>query len=394
MKKAFIIIGAFAILLSAYLVIAKRPVALEVETAVIEKGDIVVAVDAMGTVVSSGEYAAAAPSAGIVDEVYVKNGQTVRKGDVLFSLRSTDLDIQIEEALGEYMAVKDRAGTSEVFSGSTGSLSMIDKKTKAALALAQNSGYDYEDFNNLVSQLRLNPDALENTLPVNSFTAADVSVAASGMDADTIELSTAQKKLNTLEKKKEDLKVKSRIAGKVLSCGIKAGDGIVAGAGAMVIGDDKHVSIDAYVFEREMGKISIGQKAQVTHPSDPGLYTTGQINEINSMIEPFASEQGMINAGRVNIEMPAHFTAVPGQSVDVALITNETKSVPVLSLDAFTSDDEVFILQGGKVHKRKVKTGLRDDFFAEITEGLALGDEVVIAPPKELRDGMEVVAID
>ena len=61
-------------------------------------------------------------------------------------------------------------------------------------------------------------------------------------------------------------------------------------------------------------------------------------------------------------------------------------------------DEVVFVLQpDGKVKRVKVKTGIQDINYIEVTEGLKPGDEVITAPynliSKTLKDGMKVQVV-
>jgi hypothetical protein len=61
-------------------------------------------------------------------------------------------------------------------------------------------------------------------------------------------------------------------------------------------------------------------------------------------------------------------------------------------------EEVVFVLQpDGTVKKTKVKTGVQDINYIEITEGLKEGDEVVVAPyhliSKTLKNGTRVKVV-
>jgi HlyD family secretion protein len=60
-----------------------------------------------------------------------------------------------------------------------------------------------------------------------------------------------------------------------------------------------------------------------------------------------------------------------------------------------TKENEVvFVFENGKAKQRKVKTGIQDDMYIEIREGLKEGDEVISGPyrvvSKTLKDDMTV----
>jgi HlyD family secretion protein len=58
----------------------------------------------------------------------------------------------------------------------------------------------------------------------------------------------------------------------------------------------------------------------------------------------------------------------------------------------------VFLYKDGKACLVKVKTGIQDNNFIEVTEGVKEGDEVIAAPysaiAKQLKDGLNVNKVD
>ena len=60
-------------------------------------------------------------------------------------------------------------------------------------------------------------------------------------------------------------------------------------------------------------------------------------------------------------------------------------------------DEVVFVVSGNEVKMVKVKTGIQDNNYIEIKEGLKSGEEVVASPytavSKELKNGSKVVVV-
>ncbi len=61
-------------------------------------------------------------------------------------------------------------------------------------------------------------------------------------------------------------------------------------------------------------------------------------------------------------------------------------------------DEYVFVFEDGKAVLRKVKTGVQDNTYIQITEGLSKGDEVIVAPyravSKTLKSDSEVEKVE
>ena len=86
----------------------------------------------------------------------------------------------------------------------------------------------------------------------------------------------------------------------------------------------------------------------------------------------------------------------PGMFVRVRLILEQRKEVLMIPEQAIVPDTEapfVYRVVAGKATRVPVKTGLRRDAQVEIADGLAAGDEIVIAGQLKLREGAQVMVV-
>jgi len=103
----------------------------------------------------------------------------------------------------------------------------------------------------------------------------------------------------------------------------------------------------------------------------------------------------------------------PGMSANADIETKKIRdivSVPIQSVTARAKEDSlntdeteemrelVYIVDAGVAYEREVKTGIQDDTYIEITEGIGNGQEVVVAPyraiTKKLEDEKKVNVVD
>ena len=64
--------------------------------------------------------------------------------------------------------------------------------------------------------------------------------------------------------------------------------------------------------------------------------------------------------------------------------------VPKRAVLAMDNTSSVFVVNGGKVSRKLVKTGYESDAFLEVVDGLAEGDQVVTAGQASLKDQSSV----
>jgi membrane fusion protein (multidrug efflux system) len=86
---------------------------------------------------------------------------------------------------------------------------------------------------------------------------------------------------------------------------------------------------------------------------------------------------------------------LPGQFVKVELILQTVQDailVPTESVIPDLNGHKVFVKEQGKAKEVPVKTGIRNESTLEITEGLTVGDTLLTTGMLQLRNGMKVLA--
>lgn len=83
----------------------------------------------------------------------------------------------------------------------------------------------------------------------------------------------------------------------------------------------------------------------------------------------------------------------PGQAASIEIIVNDLEnaiSIPSLSTVAEMGRDIAYLYKNGKAHQIEVKKGMRTASEVQITEGLSIGDTLLVSGVMQLRDGMAV----
>ncbi|HKQ70809.1 MAG TPA: efflux RND transporter periplasmic adaptor subunit, partial [Polyangiaceae bacterium] len=139
-------------------------------------------------------------------------------------------------------------------------------------------------------------------------------------------------------------------------------------AAGIAVGKDAHVELDALP-----GKTFYGTVVRVAPSFDPVTRTLDA--EVQLSNESGELRPGMYGRAAVRLETHPH---VPVVSVNAVQITNNEKYV--------------FVLAGTKAERRPVQLGsdASDGRYFEVKQGLAAGDEVIIAGADGLSDGAEV----
>ena len=131
-------------------------------------------------------------------------------------------------------------------------------------------------------------------------------------------------------------------------------------------------------------------------PFRPGMSATVEIQTetvVNVLSVPIASvttREDTVNKNKEDKEKEPQGQVVQTQNGGELLIVKDSKGEEV--------SEYVFVYSAGKVEMRKVKAGIQDNNYIQILEGLKAGEEVVSAPytaiSRNLKDGDKVDKVD
>jgi HlyD family secretion protein len=171
------------------------------------------------------------------------------------------------------------------------------------------------------------------------------------------------------------------------------------------IGDTAIVEVDAFLDKKFKGIVTeIANSASVVGAS------ADQVTNFPVKIRVLPESYASLNSKDKN--MPSPFR--PGLSATVEIQTEKTSNILTIPIQSVTTREDstdnttnadsktpalgikefVFVVEGNKVKKIAVKTGIQDDMYIEIKSGLKVGQEVVVAPylaiSKLLKEGMQI----
>ena len=141
------------------------------------------------------------------------------------------------------------------------------------------------------------------------------------------------------------------------------------------IRDGSEVNLVARVYEEDLGKIKLGQGANVRLLSYPDRPFAGKIVLIGPALDPASRtiEVWIKLANAEGLLKPNLFARV-----SVILRHNaDALSIPTAAIIEANGEKFVFVRQGGVFARVDIRTGSSDDLFTEVTDGLVPGDQVV-----------------
>lgn len=423
-KKIWIICGG--VLLLAIIVFASvrsnRKNTIVVQTAKIERKDVLTSkVTASGEIRAKEFVDLQSEIAGIITELPVREGNTVKKGDVLLRIDPIQTAADLSSRRAQYEAAIADARSQEFLTMNAEANLMRDqaslRSSRAELEQAENnlaraqssfrrqqqlseegliSHDDYEaaqnDFKSArsrlevakaqVAQLESQIAAAKNTIEQNKVSAAASRARAKSAEADLTKSSDQLKKTTLfapLDGVITQLKVEK---------GERAQPGIMSNPEAtlMTIADLSVIQAELKVDETDIVNLNIGDFAEVTVDALPDVVFQGEVSEIgNSPIQTSGTTQEAKDFKViVTLKNPSPKLR-PGMSCSGDITTDTRQNVLVMPIQALTVRD-VEVDKDGKYRE--------PDLTKKRKESVARADSGKDKSPKKELEGVFVVNAD
>ncbi len=171
--------------------------------------------------------------------------------------------------------------------------------------------------------------------------------------------------------------------------------------------DTAIIELDAYMDKKFRGivteiansaKISGISTDQITSFEVKILLLADSYKDLIEKGNKIPFRPGMSASADIQTEKKFDVLSLPIQAVTTRTDTISKSDTAIIDNKNTEPEEVVFVYEGGQVKQAKVVTGIQDNNFIEITEGLKEDDEVVVAPfnaiNKKLKDGSTVNIVD
>jgi membrane fusion protein (multidrug efflux system) len=304
---------------------------------------------AVGTLKTPEHVTISPKKAGIIDEILVKEGDRVKKGQVVVQLNDVDAKLQLERA---------------------------EAKAQEAEATVENNR------NTMGRYLKL-----FETRVISQQTFEDLVLK---LKVDDARLASAKAELNLAKQNLLDHRIVSSIDGivnlKIASLGEHVN--VAPKDEILTIVQMDPLELEFYVPEAWMGKILLGSKVLFTVKAFPEEKFLATLQFISPTTDPATRNVKM----KAVVRNPKD-RLKPGFFAEVTLQTGSCPDALVLPECALLSQEGKFFaytVQNGIAHRKEVESGQRFDGKVEILKGIQKGEQVVIAGHEQLSDGTRV----
>ena len=141
--------------------------------------------------------------------------------------------------------------------------------------------------------------------------------------------------------------------------------------------DESCLYVDAPMDEVDAPKIHAGQPVRITLDALPGKSFPGKVRRVAPYVTAVEKQARTVEIEVVFDDPKAPGRLLVGYSADVEVILEARRDVLRVPTSALLQGGRVLVLDGERLVERSVKTGVANWEHTEITSGLAAGDKVV-----------------
>ena len=198
--------------------------------------------------------------------------------------------------------------------------------------------------------------------------------------------------LESFERAKRDLAmagIRAPFAGFVANWTIVEGERLRVGSVAGMVVDLSRLTVDCELLDVEIGRIALGQEADVEVPGYPGRVFPGKVEMINPLVDQRSKTVVVTIALRPDRTSPLR----PGMFASVGIHAHGAAGrlcVPRAALLVRDGRTLVFTCTEGAAHGKYVDVGDESDDAVEIVGGLTEGDTVITSGRETLADEARV----
>lgn len=339
---------------------------------------------------------------GEVSNIYIQEGDSVVNGDLLLEIEADNYIASVSQSNAAYNQALANLSTS-----------------KARLSQAEAQFKIIETDYNRKKQLFENEiiSAVEYEASQSQYFSAlgEKEAAFQAVEAGKYQVQSAQAGLQQTQENLSRTRLYAPMDGIISKLNVEKGEKVVgtaqmAGTELVTVADFKEMELKIEVGENEVLQISKGDTALIEVDAYLGEEILGLVNQVayssNALIDQqvtkFEVKITLIKSSYEKLITEERLLPFrPGMSATAEVITQRKDHILCVPIQCVTLRDlneeddfeektpVVFVHKDGQVFLKEVTTGIQDDTYIEILDGIEEGEEVVSAPFKAISKELE-----
>ena len=338
---------------------------MTVEVASVKRADMTESLTVVGNLIGAATVEAVPKVSGRLDDVTVRLGDRVRKGQTLAKVEDREIAEQVKQAQASF----DVAAATI-------------RQREADLRLAQTN---LDRSKNLFDR---------QLIPKQTFddTDARYQAAAAQLDLAKAQYQQAQARLDELKINLANTVISSPVSGFVGKRALDPGAWVTPNSAFISVVDIDIVRLVANIVEKDLRRINSGMKADVAVDAYPGEHFVGRIAHVAPVLDPST------RTAQIEVEIAnSSFRLKPGMYAKVSFTVEHKENVlvvPANSVVDASGKKGVYVPGEGDVAKfQTVTLGMSDPDQIEITSGVSEGMRVISTGAAALREGDKIVLL-
>lgn len=369
------------------------------------RGDLTISVSGSGNIEVATEGKLAFGVGGRIDRIYVEEGDTVTKGQVLARLDTDDLELALTKArvaLAEAELTVNSANVTlrtarhsldearDIYTWPEIKEMQEDvEEAEAFLQYVLDRGLSAETLAYAQARLetaeaKLNARVMSYDTEEVAIKKMEVAVAEQSLELAKLRVEQARQSLEYAQKQLDEATITAPFDGVIAKIYAEEGDVIppptMASQAIIHLVDLTTMELNVEVDEIDIPDVKVGQRAIIDVDALPEVEFEGEVTFVSSLAE---EEAGVVlYEVKIAFNVPEGSGLRVGMSADADIIIAERQNVLLVPTRAITKDSQgnpvVTVVVDDRTEERRVVTGISDGFNTEIVDGLKEGDVVVV----------------
>lgn len=393
-RKVFFIVGLILIVLIAGRTLLLRKPNTQL-TYTVKHENLVDTVQVSGTYKTAMQVPVMSYSTGVISEIYVNNGDDVKKGDPLFHVNSTATEAQQKTAYANYQVALSSLNSAK--NTKQGLDATMWTKNQAYLTSQNTQNYkndhtqnpatknDYTDLEKLAIDNAVIQAEKDFRAAEQAYKSADIAVSAAQAQVTQTQQAYAET---------QDVTVTAPASGTVDNLLVRVGDQVIAPSTTtttssaasqadpvLVIANSNNQYISSTVSENYAPFIKAGQKISIIFDALKDKEFTGHVESINEYGTTDA--QGIVTYSARFIVNNVSFEVKPGMTAIISIETLRKNDVVDVPNSAIVKKDGKFYVVKANTRNNKfveVTLGTKGITKTEVVSGLTDGTVIVASP--------------
>ena len=371
-----------------------------VRTARLERTNLFIPVPTNGKVEPESDFQPHAPTAGVVEKIFVKLGENVRSGQELLRMDASEAQSRISTAQATLQANQaallnlQRGGTQDELlserSDLTAAQTQLTQATASYTSLQTLAAKGAASANEVAAARQRELDAQARVAQLE--TRGKQRYGAQDLSTGQAQVAQARAALAAARSDYTGVDIRAPFAGTVYSLPVAQYDFVQTGEALINVANLSRLRVRAYFDEPDIGKLANGQPVEIKWDARPNQTWHGHISQMPTTVITY----GTRNVGECLIAVDdARGNLLPNTNVTVTVTTSQRFNVLSLPREALRNEggvNFVYRIMNGRLVRTPVTVGVANLTRFEVLSGLQQGDVVALGATTsvDLTDDLRV----